>query len=335
MTRIRHLEITVEPFKPGTDTPDIPAKFVINPFVSARIQPQTFIKFQVEKQVSSEPNGAFLEMYNLSDEHSSALDFKFDAYFRNFGPQVTIKGGFLGDGIRQMFTGVVVDALTTFEAPNYVTRINVRNILYKLLKKRITYQAVAGSLKSDAILAIIRQSGGELDAGQATILRDILGSSKYDEDEELSGTLGSFLTILVRGLPRRLITQWDDAGVSFNPLGVPTQGRETKVISEISGLIGVPKATAKGLEFETRLDPTIRINDPVVVVSNATARLKSAAQRTVESVGEAGSLGVVFSGTTSVNKVIHSGDNREGDFKTGITTNFIDIIQQAIGNKGA
>ncbi len=314
MTRTRHLEVTFEPS--GSES------FTINPIANATFQPQIFVKFQVEKQVSSEPNSANLELFNLSDAHSGAIDFKFDPFAVDFGPRVTIKGGFIEDGINQMYTGVVVQALTTFEAPDYITRVECRNIYYELMRRPVKYQVAAEQTKADAILSIIEQAGGFIEAGQVTALKTQLNGAVYDEDEIIDGTLDSVLTAFSKGLPRRIVVFWDDAGVSFDPLGLPTQGRETKVVSENTGLIGTPRATTSGVEYETRLDPTYRINDPIKVQSKATDRLALAS---------GGAAGVERADVTVASKILHSGDNREGDFKTSVTTKFIDLLKQVVG----
>lgn len=314
MTRTRHIEVTFTPKKS--------APFTINELAFATFQPQVFIKFQVEKQVSSEPNNASLELYNLSEEHAGAIDFKFDPYALNFGPQVTIKGGFIEDGINQMYSGVIVQALTTFDAPNYVTRVECRNIYYELMRRPVKYQVAAGQTKANTILEIIKGAGGFVEAGQETALRNNMNGAVYDEDELIEGTLDSVLSAFSKGLPRRIVVFWDDAGVSFDPLGLPTEGRETKIVSEETGLIGTPKATTSGLEYETRLDPTFRINDPIKVISKTTDRLALAS---------GGAAGIDRSDITVGSKIIHSGDNREGDFKTSVTTKFIDLIRQVTG----
>ncbi len=338
MTDVRHIEITVIPFKPGTEIPNPAEAFIINPYASASFQPQVFIKFQVEKQVASEPNVATLEIYNLSESHSNALDFKYDANSIYFGPEITIKGGYLSEGEpNQMFKGFVVHALTTFEAPHYITRIKVQNILGKLLRRHITYQVAKNDLKADAIIAIIKSVGGEIADGQEAILREAMGGARYEEPMIETGPLSTFLSILVKGLPRRIVAYWDDAGVSFNPTGKATAGRPLKIISEASGLIGVPKSSSRGIEYETNLDPTYRINDEVQVISFATGRLGLAAINSIKTIpGETPGIknpasGIVFSGRTVVSKMIHSGDNRGGDFKTSVETKFTDIIQEQVG----
>jgi hypothetical protein len=312
-TRIRHLEVTFQP----KNSPE----FTVNPLAQAKIQPQIFIKFQVEKQVSSEPNNASLVFYNLSEEHAGAIDFKFDPFANNFGPRVTIRGGFLDESNNQMYSGVVVQALTTYEAPDYITRVECRNIYYELMRRPVSYQVAAGQLKADAILTIVKQAGGFIESGQETALRTNLNGAVYDEDELIEGTLDSILTAFSKGLPRRITVFWDDAGVSFDPLGLPTKGRETKVVSEETGLKGTPQATTSGLEYETTLDPTYRINDPIKLISKTTDRLALAS---------GGASGVARSDITVASKIIHSGDNREGDFKTSVTTKFIDLIKQAV-----
>jgi hypothetical protein len=313
MTQVRHLEVT---FIPKKSEP-----FTLNQFAFAATQPQLFIKFQVEKQVSSEPNSAFLEIYNLSEEHSAAIDFKYDPFAKIFGPQVIIKGGYLDEGIKQMYSGIIVEAATTFEAPHYITRVRCLNIYHELMRRPVTYQVAAGQLKADAILAIIQQAGGFVEAGEETVLRTELAGSKYDEDEIIEGTFESFITIIRKGYPRRIVVYWDDAGVSFSPLGKPAEGRPLKIVSESTGLIGVPQASSSGIEYETTLDPTYRINDSVQIISESIGRLALAASRTVLNATDPTSVsGIVFSGITVVSKVIHSGDNREGDFKTSVVS---------------
>lgn len=324
----RHIEIT---FKPKHSP-----EFTINQVDLAAFQPQMFVKFQVEKQVSSEPNNASLEIYGMNEEHASALDFKFDLFANIFGAQVIIKGGFIEDGvatINQMYTGVITQSLTTFEAPERITRIEIKNILYELMRRPVVYQASEGQLKADMILDVIKQAGGFIESGQEKALRENLGGYSFDEDEEIKGTLESVTSRFTKGLPRRVVIFWDDAGVSFDPLGIPSKGRPVKFVSEETGLIGTPNVSVSGLSYDSRLDATYRINDPVVVISDVTNRLSLAAIRTIDSTSTDTS-GIVFSGTTVVSKIIHVGDNREGDFKTSVETKFIDLIKQAVGNTG-
>lgn len=92
-------------------------------------------------------------------------------------------------------------------------------------------------------------------------------------------------------------------------------------MSEENGLIGTPRATTSGIEYETKLEPTYRINDPIKVISKATDRL---------AIAGGGAAGVARSDITVASKIIHSGDNREGDFKTSVTTKFIDLLKQAV-----
>lgn len=314
----RHLSVTSAPSPTG-----IGSVFTINPIASALLQPQVMIKFQIEKQVSSEPNRAFLEMHNLSDAHANALDFRYDPYASVFGPRITITGGFFNQfgvpDVSQLYSGVVSQGLTTEEGPNRVTRIECLNVYYELMRRPVSYLAVEGTTKADAILAIIRNAGGIIEAGQDAAIRANLGGAVYDEDENIKGTLDSVLTKFSKGLQRRIVVYWDDAGVSFDPLGAIKAGRPVKLVSEQTGLIGIPKATTSGFEYETRLDGSYRIGDPVKITSRATGRFFAA---------QGGPQNIERINTTSVSKVIHSGDNREGPFKTSISTKFLDLLQQ-------
>lgn len=311
----RHLSVISKKSPTG-----IGGNFTINPEITALLQPQVMIKFQVEKQVSSEPNRASLEMYNLSDDHAASFDFKYDPYASIFGSRVTIQGGFLESGVKQLYSGVVTQGLTTEEGPDRITRIELQNILVELEKKQVKYTAVGGkTLKADAILSIIKSAGGIIQSGQEAAIRKNLNGAIFEANENIKGTLGSVLEKFSKGLPHRIVVYWDDAGVSFDPIGKVTSGRTTKIVSEQTGLIGVPKITTHGIEYDTRLDGSYRINDPVTVISKATTRLNLAA---------GGPAGIERSGTTVVSKVIHSGDNRDGQFKTVVETRFIDLLIQ-------
>lgn len=323
----RHVEILVEPRdKTGKAIPG--NSFLVNDRKLAFLYPnQVFIKFQIEKQVSSEPNVCNIEVYNLSEEHSSALDFKYDANNNIFGPFITISGGYLDGEIKTMFTGVIVQALTTFKAPDYVTVMQCQNIQKETNKKWIEYQVAKGLPKADAIIEIIKQAGGKIEAGEQSRIREVLSGREYDEDEQIRGRFGTLMSTFNKAFEKEIFINWDDAGVSLTPPGVIAKWRETRKINESSGLISAPTATQRGVDCEILLDASYRINDPLIIESITTARLKASADRTVTLFDLSGELksAVIFSGKTVVTKVIHSGDNRDGDFKTSLTSNFTDL----------
>lgn len=336
MIRTRHIEILIEPRnKSGSQIKS--SSFYINEKKLAKIRNQIFIKFQIEKQVSSEPNVCNLEIYDLSDQHSSALDFKYDLNNNIFGPFITINGGYLEDGIKTMFKGVIVQAITVFEAPNYITRIQCQNIAKETNKKWVEYQ-VSGSgamSKADVIIAIIKQVGGKIESSEELYIRTELGADIYKKDEVIKGRFGTIMSIFNKTLERKIFVNWDDAGVTFTPPGIAAIGRITKIIKEENGLINAPKVSQRGVDCDIRLNGDYRISDPVIIQSKTTSRLKLAAdnslkvfdptQYTAPGAIASQKSAILYSGKMVVTKIIHTGDNRDGDFKTSISSTFADL----------
>jgi hypothetical protein len=132
----------------------------------------------------------------------------------------------------------------------------------------------------------------------------------------------------------RIAIRWDDAGVNFTPQGAFVKGRATKIFSEQNGLIGNPQPNSSGFSFELELNGELRISDPIQLKSDVFSRL-------IGSLGGSlniGSSGISNSlrtqayeriGVSSLFKIIHTGDNREGEFKTICETKFINILRQA------
>ena len=54
------------------------------------------IDFQVEKQISTEPNPAFIDIYNLSDETSERIKFRKEILQARFGKTIKIIAGYRG-----------------------------------------------------------------------------------------------------------------------------------------------------------------------------------------------------------------------------------------------
>ena len=96
------------------------------------------IDFQVEKQLSTEPNRADVDIYNLSDDSASKINFRKPLLEFKYGRKVEIfadyegrdKKIFPGLVITKIFTGVVIAANTSREGNIKITRIECINIIY-------------------------------------------------------------------------------------------------------------------------------------------------------------------------------------------------------------
>ena len=106
----------------------------------------------------------------------------------------------------------------------------------------------------------------------------------------------------------QITMHFDDAGITFLPAGVPLDIDEV-VFDEYNGLIGSPKITPRGADFEVSLTPELRINHPIKIISRATS-----------------SYNKVFTGNFAVDgnsfvvsRVVHQGSNWEdNNFKSSV-----------------
>lgn len=320
--KTRHLEVIF------SDSTKPSANFVVNPRVKALLgAPQLMVKFQIEKQVSSEPNSASLIIHGLGPLHASALDFVFDLFATKFGATCTINGGFLETKINQLYTGVVTNAVSVREGAEFVTKISLRNNYIELMRRPVLFKAIENKTsKATALLGIIQTAGGQISTEQTNQILTRLGKDFYSEDEIIQGTLSEVLANFNRSLDSKIAIYWDDAGVNFTPPGAFVEGRQVKTFSEKNGLIGNPEPTSSGLNFSLELNGSLRISDPVQIFSDVTNRLL----RSIGGITTA-AIDIAFKriGITSLYKIIHTGDNREGEFKTMCESKFVDILRQS------
>ncbi len=329
MFKTRHLEVIFQdPTKPA-------ANFVVNPRSRARLTNQSLVKFHIEKQVSSEPNSAILSIYGLDYKHSSALDFVFDLFAAKFGAQCIISGGFLETKINQLYSGVITNAITVREGAESITKISIRNNYIELMRKPVELKVFEGQTsKATALLSIIKNVGGQVSKEQETEINDRLGREYYAEDEIIKGQLSQVLAMFNRTLHPKIAIYWDSAGTNFTPPGAYAKGRKTKVFSEKNGLIGNPVPTSSGMNFSVELDGSLRISDPVELKTDVFNRLISS-QLLSHDIGSSGLSNAVRKkafdriGTTSLYKIIHTGDNRTGEFKTICESKYLNTLRQA------
>lgn len=247
------------------------------------------ITFQVEKQISTEPNVAFVEVWNLSDSTRQKINFREDVKSLKFGAKVNLIAGYSGQE-RRIFTGVIVRATSSKEGPLYVTRINLRNIFYELMSEKINLTASKGQSKANFILKILESIGATLESGSEGFINDRLQGATFSDSTTFFGPASQVINEINEGLIDRIGIYFDDIGVNFNPLGVALDIPVVEY-SKFSGLVGVPEINPRGADFKVLLDPTLRINAPVKIDSE-----------TIRAVNPGGKY--------VVRKIIHVGSNR-------------------------
>lgn len=250
------------------------------------------ISFQVEKQISTEPNVAFVELYNLADSTRSNINYKQSLLSLEFGNKIEVIAGYRGQE-KRIFSGVIVFANSPRQSNTFVTRINARNIFYELTAKKISRTVSKNQRKDDFVISVLKDIGATIQSDSIKTIRDKLQGAKFADSTLFFGTAQNIINEISENLIDRIDIYFDDIGVNFNPLGVPLD-IPTIEYSKNNGLLETPEITETGVDFKVALDPNLRINSPIKLDSE-----------TIRAINPGGKY--------VVKKVIHVGTNRADD----------------------
>jgi hypothetical protein len=292
---------------------------IVNLFTGIPGIGQKYVSFQAEKQVTGEGNKCSLKLYNLSETQINVSSFRFNQNTTKlvYGAFIIVRAGYVETGLLSMFTGVITDGYTTREGADYVTYIDAVNISSEIKKLSVTYIAPKGQPYSKTIVDLIASVGGIIAADQLSQISARLAGEIHEENESYSGSLGDALKVFQKSFNKNIDIYFDEDGAGFVPIGKTVPGRPLQlftpksIVGAVVGgqLIGSPRSTRRGLDFDCTLNASIRLNDPVKVISELTARL---------AVFDPGT-GFQKLSLLYVANVNHSGDNRDGEFKTSIS----------------
>lgn len=261
------------------------------------------IDFQVEKQLSTEPNRADIDITNLSDDSASKINFRKPILEFKFGRKVEIFAGY-GDRVKKIFSGVVIAAITSREGAIKVTRVECRNIFYELMQSRINETAAKGTLKSSFILRLLTLIGANIEAKARAVMIQRLSGQVFKDTTTFTGTAYNIINEINRGLLSAVTISFDDIATSFNPVGLALDEESVEYDATKGQILGTPQPTEIGTDFSIPLDPDLKISSPVL--------LKSA------------TINAFFpSGEFVVKQIIHSGVNRaDGVFESRVISVF-------------
>jgi len=272
------------------DDPKIPGKEPIK------------IDFQVEKQVSTEPNRADITFWNLSNDTAAKINFRKPILEFKFGRKVDLFAGFEGRS-KRIFSGVVIAAITTREGKLKITRVECRNIFYELMKLPINKTFAKGQLKSNAVLEILKEIDAVIDSKAKGVLISRMAGQVFKTATTFKGTAYNVINEINRGLLGVVNIYFDDIAASFNPVGVPLD-EPAIIYDQETGLLGSPKPTEIGVDFVVQLDNELKISSPVLLLSDTISSFFP-------------------SGRFVVKRVTHAGTNRaDGDFDSRVVSVF-------------
>lgn len=277
------------------------------------------IDFQVEKQLSTEPNRADIDISNLSDDSASKINFRKRFLEFTYGRKVEIfadyegreKKIFPGLFIKKIFTGIVIGANTSREGTIKITRVECRNIFYELMQLPISRTFGKGESKSSAILSILKDIDAKIDARGRAVLNSRLEGQVFKDSTNFEGTAYNVINEINRGLLSNATIYFDDVATSFNPIGIPLDDEDIVYDASKGQILGTPQPTEIGVDFTIPLDPDLKMSSPVLLLSD-----------TVRSFFKSGSE-FTGSGRFVVKQIIHSGTNRaDGVFQSRVISVF-------------
>lgn len=274
------------------------------------------IRFKTQNADAHSPNTAWIRIYNLSDETARSVKEEFQ--------QVSLQAGYETGNFAVIFQGQIMQPKVGREnaLDSYVDITAADSDLahtYGFISKSLK----AGSSQADVLNAIgtaLKDKGVTVDssASKAVSTGGVLARGKV-----LFGLAGAKLN----DLSETTATSWSIQNGILQV--IPKKGYksgEAVVISEATGMVGVPEATQEGIKVKTLLNPLISIGGRIQVET------KSITQTTVKnSVGYPNykSPPPMYASTNKkeIYRVIvaeHSGDTRGQEWHTEITALSLD-----------
>ena len=243
-----------------------------------------YIAFDIDRRANGIPAGGRVDVYNLSPTDERSIFER--------GEVIEIYAGY--DDPRE-------------DAPPLLARGDVRRVRRsRKPRDRVTSIGFGGFARALTESYLSRTWRGEISARR--LVRDAvdsvdsitLGPSVSEIPEDLTeidfSWSGNVPTMLRDLLARRGIEWYEQDGViDFKSAGSAGVGEPVRIGPD-TGMIGTPTVTDEGIEVATLLDPRLRLDSRFVV----------------DGIGRAEASPPQW----SVFAVRHSGDNREGEFRT-------------------
>lgn len=232
------------------------------------------VKFDIEKTDESYPNKASISVYNLNPSSRAEVEKK--------GLALVLSAGY-GIELEDIFNGDIARPITVLEGADYVTTFEVGDGEKSFQSSRVDVTYKEGTSMKDVFIGIATSLG--------QTIKDLshVGPEKILNGLSLSGLSRTHLDELTakNGL------EWS---IQDNALQIIKKGGSTNeqavFLSPNTGLVGIPKKKAEGIEFTSLLMPKLRPGRKVMIESK------------------------FISGVFRCEKVTHKGDTHDKDWIT-------------------
>jgi hypothetical protein len=242
------------------------------------------IEFDVEKTISGVPNAGTVRVYNLSAAHRQAVGKEFDS--------VQLEAGYQGTGTGIILKGKIREVFHERDETDVITEVKVGDGDEAERKGYVAKTYPTGTKIKD-IVEDIRQNGMPgISRGELKGLDDLPATKR-------PLTLVSGTRRAMDQLGRSHNFYWSYQNEALET--IPADGflDQRVVISARTGMIGVPTVTDNGISVQCLLDPAIRPNRLIEVISDV-----------LDMNGKPGIY--------RVNGLHYYGDNMDGDFAVDV-----------------
>lgn len=234
------------------------------------------IKFEIEKTDESYPNKAKISVYNLNPSSRAEVEKK--------GLALVLSVGY-GLELEDIFNGDIARPITELEGPDYVTTFEVGDGEKSFQSSRVDVAYKEGTSFKDIFQGLATSLG-----------QTIKDFSQVGPEKILNGlTLSGLSRTHLDELTAKNGLEWS---IQDNALQIIKKGGSTNeqavFLSSDTGLIGIPKKKAEGIEFNSLLMPKLRPGRKVQIQSK------------------------FISGVFRCEKVTHKGDTHENDWFTTV-----------------
>jgi hypothetical protein len=193
------------------------------------------ISFRISKSLTKSGNKGYIEVKNLSQDTRNQLD--------NTEKILTLKVGYVGEPFETLFYGNISTFFDSYKAPEIITKIECIDGLKSMKDSKVSVSYKSGFYVSQLINKIVNETGWD----KKNDILDLARRLDF-EDKQLSigYTHNGLASVAIDELTKMIDIDWSfqDNSIQFTSRdGLAT--KDVVIVSEKTGLIGVPERTDK------------------------------------------------------------------------------------------
>jgi hypothetical protein len=212
--------------------------------------------FRVDKTISGQPNKATIDIWNLSAAHRGVFKDEFT--------RLRLEAGYLGEigaqgNVGIIFDGHIRDVVHKRQGTDIVTHLECGDGDKGIREGTINKTLPPGTTVKD-VVGVLREAMEDVDEGPIQGLDD---APAFDREVTLCGPI----TRELDKIGRTHQVHWSIQDGVLEIIPGTSAINDVVVIGQDTGMIGAPSVTDKGVNVECLLNPQIRANRMVRVIS--------------------------------------------------------------------